>query len=427
MRCVFARHANIVYTILGRLRTKQGARPVTMQAHDRAPLPDSAPRLSPLLSSAFFLGLVFAALDIVLPLWLTGELGYTAADWARVRSLRMAGILVSVILLGGLSDRFGQRRLGWLSLLACGIALSILALGPPGGVWILIPIIGGCISTAFVNMNTLTQGISAERQGFINASYRGIHATTGIIAPVAVTALAVAFGGYPRVLMLCAVSMLLSALLLRRFPREETAPFATLSEEFRNLFSGYQQALSQKPLMRFIVVSILWGAMISVVGAFAAIRFVRELGFSDRAFGIITATGGLLTLAAILLSGFVLDRMPLRTFSLWASGGASLAALVMGLSESPALSAIAYCLHMPLAGALNAPFSMWVSRASGTASQTSAFAVQKFLSGGIFAISMLVMGWLEPVVGIRHLLAGGGVLALLASLYYLRMPEPGSR
>lgn len=384
------------------------------------------PRLQSLLLSTFFLGLVFAALDVVLPLWLTGELGLSAAAWAHVRSLRMVGTLLSVVLLGGLSDRFGQRRLGWLALLASGVALAALAFSGTRGVWVLVPVVGGCISTAFVNMNTLTQGISVQRQGVVNAAYRGTYAISGIIAPVVVTVLGVWFGGYPRVLLLCAVSLILSALLLRRYPRETTPPFATLSEEFRGMMRGYAEALRQKKLLAFIFLFQFWFSAVSGVNAFAAIRFVRELGMDERAFGAIVAAGSVLVFGAILLSGLLLDRVQLRRFCLWTSGGASLCTLGIGLSDSVPVSAVCFCIHGALAGVMAAPMSMWVSRSAGSASTTSAFAVQKVLAAAISAVAMAALGWLEPRVGIQAILAWGGGLGLVFSLCYAGMSEPGS-
>ena len=68
-------------------------------------------RLIAVVAGAFVTGLALAAITTLLPLHATRNVGLSSAQFARVLSLRMAGITVGVILLGALSDRFGNKRM----------------------------------------------------------------------------------------------------------------------------------------------------------------------------------------------------------------------------------------------------------------------------------------------------------------------------
>jgi MFS family permease len=410
-------------------------------------------RMAVVVCSTLFFSFFSVGLDIVLPLWVTGALGLTAADWASLRMLRMVGILVGVILLGPLSDRFGQRVIGAVSMVGVATILVGLCYGTNRTLWLTMPVLGALISTAFVNLNTLTQGVSAARQGLANTIYRSVGVATSIGAPVAATGLATVWGGYRPVFLSFAAALLVAAVILWFYPNETTPPpLGGLGAELRRLWRAYLPAFRERPLIAFLLVSQLWGNLLAGVGLFVAIRFVRELlpahvrhphpidlaagqawlrllphdpaRQGDLWFGALGTVGGIVTLLGVLLLGLRLDRLSLRRTHMVLGLLASLCAAGMGLTDSVLLTAAAAVLFIAFTTMLIAPTSMWTSRAAGAASQTAAFTVQKVSTAGMLAVTTALLGWLEPHVGIRALMLYGGLASLTLSFAYLMLAEP---
>lgn len=382
-------------------------------------------RMAVVSASTLFFMLFVCAVEVILPLWVTRDLGLSASDWAHLRSLRFAGVLVGVIVLGALSDRFGERLLGAISMFGLAALLLLLSYGQGRALWFAMPLYGALVSTAFVNLNTLTQFVSLMRQGLANTIYRGVGALAGVIAPVGATWLAGRWGGYPAVLASLSALLCVGGILLLRYPPEQTvAPVGPFRDEIARLWSGYRTALAERQLMWATHLWQLWYSMVAGVGTFAAIRLTRELGQTDAAFGLLSSGAAVLGLLATVLGGFVLDRLPLRQISAWGMAGASLFCLLMGVGDSVTLAAVGLLGHLPLSGALAAPVSMWVSRAAGGATQSAVFAVQKVIAAAYVAATAALLGLLERWVGIRVTLLWGGFLGLAVSFCFLLLPEP---
>jgi YNFM family putative membrane transporter len=382
-------------------------------------------RMSAIAATALLFGLFTSGADTILPLWATRDLGWSAADWALLRSLRFAGILVGVVLLGALSDRFGQRRIGALSLVGAAVLTLGFGLLPPRLAWFVMPVYGALVSTGFVNLNTLTQQVSARRQGLANSIYRSVGAGAGIVAPVLATALAGAWGSYSRVFLALALVVAAAAAVLGFHPDDApSAPLADWRRELAGAWAGYRQVLGQRPLMRYIHLSNLAMNTVAGVSAFAAIYFTHELGQSDQRYGFFASVTGLLVFAANVLGGFFLDHVALRRLSGWLVllSGASCA--LMGTLRSPVLFIVGWCVFAPTANLFILPASMWVSRAAGPASLAAVFSVHKILTAAYLAGTMLLLGLLERWLGIRLILLGGGLLGMLSAWALFRLPEP---
>lgn len=375
--------------------------------------------------SAFLFSFCYTAGDVILPLWATRDLGLSAADWANLRSLRFAGVLVGVVFLGALSDRFGQRRSAVWTLLASGVAMALFWLNSSFILWALMPVFGAVVSTVFVNANTLTQLVTTTRQGVANTVYRSVGAASGILAPVAATWLAVAWGGYPPVFLLLGALLAVAAWALLAYPLDEPlTPLEHPWREVRRLWQGYAGALREKPLMRFIQVSQFFYNSIACVGVFVAIRLTRELGMSDRAFGVLGTAGGVITFVLVAAAGWHLDRISLRRLHVVGGVVAACGALLMGLSDSLALTCVGALIAMPVTTLLIAPSSMWVSRAAGRATPVAAFAVHKVMSALCVSLAMVLFGLLENWLGMRTVLLIGGTASLVSAFGFLLLPEP---
>jgi MFS family permease len=376
------------------------------------------------VSSAFF-NLTAAGAEVFLPLWVTRDLGFTASQWAQLRSLRMIGVLVGVILLGALADRLGQRLIGVATMLGGALVLFALSLGYPGSIWIGMPLFGAAISTTLVNLNTLTQQISVRRQGVANTVYRSVGAATSILAPVLVTGLAAIWHGYPLVLRASALVLVVGALMLAVYPGEPLPPpLNKLTDELHSLWRGYRHVLAQRRLMSFMHVSLLWNNILAGVGTFAAIRFTQQLGQTDQEFGTLSAIAGAASLLVTAGSGFFLDRVSLRKLHGVGAILASLCSLLLGSSDVLLLSATALVIYRLLIYMLVGPTSMWVSRVAGSGTQSAAFSMQKVLGAIYVAITTAILGVLESWIGMRGIFFYGGLLGLIVSLAFFALQEP---
>jgi MFS family permease len=267
-------------------------------------------RMVVLVGTALLFNLFTSGIEVILPLWVTSALQLPEEAWAQLRMLRFTGVLVGVVVLGALSDRFGQRVLGAASMLGTAAVLVLLGLGYSQALWWSMPFYSALVSTAFVNMNTLTQQVSERRPGLANTLYRGVGAVTGIAAPLLATQLGARWGGYPPVFLVCAGLLVLAAGVLWLYPGETTPPpLGAPLAEVRRLWGMYAVALREAPLLRFILVSQLWGNVLAGLATFAAIRFTKELGFTHPQFGLLGMWAGGLTLLATLTVGINMRQL----------------------------------------------------------------------------------------------------------------------
>ena len=382
-------------------------------------------RLISLAVGAFVTALALSGITVILPLYATQTLGMTNAAFAKVLSLRMTGITVGVILLGALSDRFGNKRLTLLALAVGGALYALLGLVPVSGFLVLIPVVSGLLSTAFVNLNHLTQIADLRRQGRANTLYRAAGTLAGIAAPIITTRF---FGQLPTVFVVIGVVLCLGALAMRTYPlHEPRAPFAGWAAEFRGLVAMYASAMRQRQLMRFVHLSLLWGSFAAAVGTFIAIRMTTELGASRAAYGNTCSIASALTLLGILMLGAILDRTRIKALTVGLFGVTSASIIVMGVTSSVAVVAASFVVYTVAGGVAIAPLSMWISRDAGGCGLSTAFAVQKVLSAVYLALANFAFGLLEPALGIRVLLLICGLLTVpvLALIGLLREPGLG--
>ncbi|MCL2701076.1 MAG: MFS transporter [Phycisphaerae bacterium] len=363
--------------------------------------------------------------DFMLPLWVTGDLQLSAADFAHLRSLRFVGVSVGVIVMGVLSDRFGQRRVGVWSLVA--LAALVLPLGWAGVeyLYVAMPLLGAAVSTVFVNLNTLVQQVSSRRQGLANSIYRGSGAGAMVVVPLLAASLAAAIGGYSGVMPWLTVAALSAAVALWLHPEaEEAPPYQGVRQEVGRVVRSFLSPLRERRLMGFWIVALLWGNAMAAVGAFGAIRLTRVLGMTDVEFGQAMTAGGMVVFAVTLATGFLMDRLSLRWLHVvlgLLSAGCSVA---MGLTDSIALTVSAMIVTGLCGTVLVGPSSMWISREAGRASQSSVFFVHKIVSAVVFSSAMFLLAYLEPLLDMKPLLLWSGVLAAAFALAFLALPEP---
>lgn len=381
---------------------------------------DARQRMAALATSTALFILVDAGFNVVGPLWATRDLGLTNADWAWLRSVAEFGGFVSVLALGILAEHLGARWMSALALAGSGLALAGLGVG--AGTALLMAVLGAFSSIIYVSFNTLAQRVSRERQSLANAIYRAAGAGAAIVAPALATHAAQELGSYSPVLVAAAIVQGLAGIAIACYPDPESAEPA--SRPLAATLAVYRRSFTLRPLLSFIAVTRGYGIAVAAVGAFAALRFTRELGLGEPAFGLLCSIIAVGNLLALIASGWIVDRLgPPRTLAL-AWTGCSLAAIALGLSDSLALAIAAYALFVPLHGLCSVPLSLSSARiveeaGPGGPSQNAVFTVQKVFQSGITMLAMAALAALEPAVGMSALIWGGGLLGLpMAAIMY---------
>lgn len=384
----------------------------------------AAQRMRIVAASASIVSFYFAATDIMLPLWATSSLGMSNSQWGQLRSLRMAAVAVGVIVLGAIADHLGTRRVAMASFMTLSCISLALLPGGSSGVWFLVPAMGVLLSSSSTNLNTLTQDVTASRPGVANTIYRGISAAAAIPAPIIVTFLAARYQTYAPVLYLLAALMVLSAFILGAYPSESAKKIGPLREEFVSLMRTYSIALRERRLLHFLLLSQIWCGLVAGALAFSAIRFTRELGMPEPAFGLLWGVIGALMLFGIMALGVLLDRVSLRVLHGWLALVAGTGVFLMGLGNSIVLSSVGLFLTAPVVQMSMAPNSLWVGRAVNKENQVAAFSLYKTTAALCSAGCMVLLSWLEAKVGLRMMFLCEGLAAIVLGglLFLLREP-----
>jgi hypothetical protein len=188
----------------------------------------------------------------------------------------------------------------------------------------------------------------------------------------------------------------------------------------------YRHCFALRPLLAFIAVTRGFGILVAAVGAFAALRFTRELNLSDAAFGVLCSAIAIGNLVAVLGSGWLVNRLGAsRVLGLaWAGCGA--AAIAIGLSDSLVLAITGYALFVPLQSMCSVPLSLWSSRIAKDAgaegpSENTVFTIQKGFQSGTTMLVMAMLGVLEPVLGMGTLMWCGGLIGMPLAFAVIRL------
>lgn len=371
-------------------------------------------------STALYI-LVDSAFNVIGPLWATRDLGLDNADWAFLRSASEFGGFISILAFGVLTERVGSRRMSAMALGGAGLALAGMAVGA-GTAW-LMAIFGAFVSIIYVSFNTLTQRVSSQRQSLANAIYRAAGASAAIVAPTIATQAAYAAGAYAPVLMGAALVLGVAALVILLYSEAETS---ATSRSLAEALAGYRRCFTLRPLLAFIALTRGFGAAIAAVGAFAALRFTRQLHLSEPAFGMLCSVIAVGNLLVVLASGWLVDRLRPSGALGFAWLACSLAAVAMGLSDSLTVVIVAYALYAPLLAMCSVPLSLWASRIADDTgpegpSQAMVFTVLKVFQSGITMLVMALLSVLEPRVGMATLMWCGGLLGLPLALAVTRL------
>lgn len=367
-------------------------------------------------SSALYI-LVDAGFNVIGPLWATRDLGLANADWAWLRSVSEFGGFISILAFGILAEHLGARWMAALGLVGVGVTLAGLGIG--ADTVSLMAVLGTFTSIIYVSYNTLAQCVSSRRPAVANTIYRAAGAVAAIVAPTLATQAAQEFGSHAPVLMAASVVLGIAGLAIVWYPDPESVRPG--SRPLSATLALYRRCFALPSLLTFVAVTRGFGIAVAAVGAFAALRFTRELALGEPAFGLLCSIIAVGNLIALLVSGWIVKRLgSCRTLAL-AWTGCSLAAVVLGLTDSLMIAIAAYAVFVPLHAMCSVPLSLCSGLIVEDAgpdgpSQNAVFAVQKLFQSGMTMLAMAALGALEPLVGMSALISGGGLLGLPMAL-----------
>jgi MFS family permease len=293
-----------------------------------------------LLTAKLFSTLAFQMIGVAVG-WQVYQITGDPLDLGWVGFVQFVPILVLGIFGGHVADNFNRVRVLSLSLvlvLACSIALTVLALDELRAIWpILLTLATLSISRAFYSpaSQALLPNI-VSRQELPNAvAWTTSIFQIGTIAGPAIAGLILLFGTmwvYAAAAALCAVSLLLTMRIKAVQPpaRGETANLRTLT-------SGLSYVWRNKIILGAIsldLAAVLVGGVTALLPIFAA----DILGVGPAGYGVLRSAPAI----GALLTGLVLAQRPIRTgvgkamFAAVALYG--VATLIFGLSSSFELS-----------------------------------------------------------------------------------------
>jgi MFS transporter, DHA1 family, arabinose polymer utilization protein len=380
-------------------------------------------RLKALMGCAFLNGVGFSGLMGVLPIYATTNLGLSASDFSRVLSLRMAGIVVGAIVLGAISDRLGPKRITLFTLSGAGAGLMLICIVPVWGFLILVPFISAMMSASFVNLNQLTQQVGPGKQGLANTLYRATATGSAIIGPLILTRWIAHLSWLMPVMGL---GIFAGAWALSKYPlQERVARVSGIKDELRRVAAVYQEGLTHKRMMAFIVVSLGIVSLSTSVDAFGAVRLTKELSAPAQVYGVTLSISAGLTLVAILGLGTVLDKWPLKASTLILMTVVVASLFGLGLCQSVFWTQVFIIANTVSIGAVMAPLIMWLARVAGAVSLGGALALHKVMTALFVGIAMMLMSLAVPVIGIQWLFlcCAAGCLILLGCLGWLKEPQ----
>ncbi|MDN4587484.1 Bcr/CflA family drug resistance efflux transporter [Xenophilus aerolatus] len=399
--------------------------------------PLSTPRPSPgTARHAMVLGLLTAigpfAIDMYLPALpaLTRAL-HADAHGAQASLMSFFFALgAGQLIAGPLSDRFGRKRPLYLGLLVFGLASIGCALAPSLQVLVVLRFIQGLgACTAMVTpravVRDLYTGPDAAR---LMASLLTVYSVSPILAPLAGSAVASAFGWRGVFAVLCALAV--AALAMVAWLLEETRPASVRRlGGWRAAVDGYRTPLADRQFLALALIASCAVGCFFVYVANSAFVMTAHYGVSPRSYALLFALNALAVIGMSRFNGRLVARFGLRRLlrgAVAAQAALMLALLLMQLAGGDALGWLVLLL---MAGfGLNAlilpsAFVLAMERHAGLAGAASALIGTANFAGGAIvmaAVSPFADGTPLPMVaGI----AACSAVALAIALGRLGVPR----
>ncbi|MEV0096247.1 MFS transporter [Streptomyces sp. NPDC050738] len=359
----------------------------------------------------------------------TGAMWLTAGVWVKslTGSDALAALTVFAMwapsltgpLLGTLADRVRRRPLlVWSNLVVAALLSALLAVDSADRLWILFAVLAvygaqGVVADA-AEAGLMAAAVDRRLLGDFNGLRMAVTEGMKLVAPLAGAGLYVRFGGAAVALLDAATFALAAGIFASLRVREEKPARAPRGQWLADTAAG-ARTLWHSPVLRPLVCA--GGATMLLAGLNGAATYAvvdRGLGHSPSYAGVLYAAQGAGSVAAGLLAGPLMRRLPERVF---AAGGIAVFAAAVGLRALPYDSVALLCsaaigLGLPcvVIAALTAVQRETPAGMLGRTAATANTAV--FVPN---ALALAAGAGLVAVVDIRVLLPVAGVAGLLAA------------
>lgn len=333
------------------------------------------------------------------------------------------------LIAGPLSDRFGRKRPLYLGLLVFGLASIGCALAPNLEVLVALRCIQGLgACTAMVTPRAVVRDLYAGPQAaHLMASLLTVYSVSPILAPLAGTAVASAFGWRGVFAVLGALAV--AALALVAWQLEETRPAASRrAGGWRAATDGYRALLADRQFLALALIASCAVGCFFVYVANSAFVMTTHYGVSPRSYALLFAVNALAVIGMSRFNTRLAARFGLRRLLRGAVAAQAALALTLLLMQLAGVDALR-CLVLLLMAAfgLNAlilptAFVLAMERHASLAGAASALIGTANFAGGALvmaAVSPFADGTPLPMVaGI----AACSAVALMIALLRLRAP-----
>jgi MFS family permease len=266
-------------------------------------LPGGRRRAVPLAASSLFVTAAAGGLGLVVQLYLK-SIGTPVFFIGLVSTVNSAGLLLGSWLWGGVADRFNRR--GLLMIFVAGLTLAISGL-------VFLPGVGVVLPTEFVRAMMLA-GVSTvsvavvsaasrvERRGK-NLSYISSARALGFAAGNVVAGVVLDRLGFRPAFILLALLPIAGFLFIWLLPKENPV-------ERREKMGAWKAILHSGLLDLYVATALRQMAMF---GTFALLYvYMESLGISISLMGVISATNTATQVVAVLVFGWLADRVGRR-------------------------------------------------------------------------------------------------------------------
>ncbi|MDT7553032.1 MAG: transporter, family, multidrug resistance protein [Pseudonocardiales bacterium] len=374
------------------------------------------------------------SMDLYLPAFpeLTTDLGATQAAVQLTLTADVLGLVVGQLILGPISDARGRRTLLIASTLVCAVASVLCAIAPSAGLLALWRFLqgasgGGGIVLARAIAADLTTGVAAAR---LFSLFMTVSSVAPIAAPVLGGVLLAATGSWrPMFWLLAVISLVLAVATWRMIPetlpvekrhtgglRQTGRAFATLARD--RAFVGYA-----------LTVAFAYASLFGYIsGSSFALQDIY--GLTATQFSLVFAANAAGMIVLGLVNARLVRRYPVRGLLVVGLVGSTVAAVVLLGAVLAGLGLVAVLLPLFVVVATRGLVSsnatvLGVQRASVAGSASAVLGALMF-AGGIAVTPLMALGGEGTALPMVAVVAGGAVVALLATALLTRRADPST-
>ncbi|MEM9750602.1 MAG: MFS transporter [Pseudomonadota bacterium] len=347
-----------------------------------------------------------------------------AFGWSRsqVSAQNIVGVAILALLspfVGMLIDRFGIRRIAFLSLIAFACGMAALSVTPGSLLAFyaitLVMAVMSCGSSPVTFTRAVNGWFDKARGLALGVALLGT-GVAGILAPLMLTPFVEEFGwraGYRVLALIIAASAAVVYLLIRDAPAGETAGAAAKTQDQSASGVSFAEAARSRT---FVLLALIFFLVACAVGG-AIVHFIpmlRDAGMSPAEAGRYAAIIGVSIMAGRLATGYLIDRF----------FAPRVAALLFGLA------AIGYCAFLIGGPSLALVAAVAIGFSMGAEVDLIGYLVARYFGlqsygvvyGALYAIFLIgaggspfLMGWAFDAFGGYDSALMGSTAALIAA------------